>query len=277
MRALASIAAMKELLVQALPYLPVTLLALTLVLLAPYVGEVGRRRIVLFFAVAAIGLIVLGVRSAGTEVKLDVVNPFPVDSNWKPQTLHIETVTASGWQWPIAAAAFCGFVALLVFGSMRMSQGAPKPAFYCALVATAFLGLRLVLEKNAAPQGVVQAIGASIGLPILVAFVGFYSAGRKQGFGRFLLSVLVFALMQRAILTAFAYFATMRHWGTHLDMNVVTQLGTPGGGERHFGANDAAGKWFWAIVIPQMVLWVAITFVLGLVAGTAGWFVGRRR
>src|SRR5262245_61473699 len=116
MRAAASIAAMKELLVQAVPYLPVTLLALTLVLLAPYVGEVGRRRIVLFFAVAAIGLIVLGVRSAGTEVKLDVVNPFPVDSNMKEVLLHIETVTASGWQWPIAAAAFCGFVALLVFG-----------------------------------------------------------------------------------------------------------------------------------------------------------------
>ena len=268
---------MKELLALAVPYLPVTLLALTLVLLAPHVGEVGRRRIVLVFAVAAIGLIVLAVRSAGSEVKLDVVNPFPVDSNLTEQKLRIETVTAAGWQWPLAAAVFCALVALLVFGSMRMRYGAPNPAFYCAFVATAFAGLRLVLEKNAAPQGVVWAIGGSIGLPILVAFVGFYAAGRKQGFGRFLLSLSTFALMQRAILTAFAYFATMRHWGTHLDMNVVTQLGTPLGGERHFAANDAVGKWFWAIVIPQMVLWVAITFVLGLVVGTAGWFFGRRR
>jgi hypothetical protein len=268
---------MKDLLVLAVPYLPFTLLALTLVLLAPYVGEVGRRRIVLFFAVTAIGLIVLGVRSAGSEVKLDVVNPFPVGSDMKSVPLHTEMVTASGWQWPVAAAAFCGFTALLVFGGQRMSQGAPKPAFYCALVATAFGGMRLVLEKNAAPQGLVWAVGASIGLPILVAFVGFYAAGRKQGFGRFLLSLLLFALMQRAVLTAFAYFATMRHWGTHLDMNVVTQLVTPLGGERHFEANDAVGKWFWAIFVPQMVLWVAVTFVIGLVAGTAGWFYGRRR
>lgn len=268
---------MKEFLVQAVPYLPVTLLALTLMLLAPHVGEVGRRRIVLVFALAAIGLIVLAVRSAGSEVKLAVVNPFPVGSDMKSVPLQIETVTASGWQWPLCAAVFCGLVALLVFGSLRMRYGAPNPAFYCALVATAFAGLRLVLEKNAAPQGVVWATGGSIGLPILVAFVGFYAAGRRQGFGRFLLTLLMFALMQRAILTAFAWFATMRHWGTHLDVNVVTQLATPLGGERHFDANDAAGKWVWGILVPQMVLWVAVTFVLGLVVGTAGWFVGRRR
>jgi len=268
---------MREFLVLAVPYLPVTLLALTFMLIAPHVGEVGRRRIVLFFALSAIGLIVLAVRSAGSEVKLDVVNPFPVGSDMKSQALHIETVTASGWQWPLAAAVFCALVALLVFGSTRVAYGAPKPASYCALVATAFAGLRLVLEKNGAPQGVVWATGGSIGLPILVAFVGFYSAGRKQGFGRFLISLLVFALAQRAILTTFAWFATMRHWGTHLDVNVITQLATPLGGERHFAANDAVGKWVWGILIPQMVLWVAVTFVLGLVVGTAGWFVGRRR
>ncbi|HEX6813359.1 MAG TPA: hypothetical protein VF384_17190 [Planctomycetota bacterium] len=267
---------MKELLQVAVPYLPVTLLAMTLLLLSPNVGEVGRRRIALLFGLGAICLIGLSFSKAGAPPStLDVVNPFPMGPDMKSTPVHIETVTAPGWQWPLACACFCGLVMLIVFGTVRLGFRAPKPASYCAFIATVFAAMRLVLEKNAAPQGLVWATGGSIGLPILVGFVGYYSGGRKHGFGQFVLTLVLFALLQRAALSGIAWFATMRHWGTHLDVNALTQLNTPIGGERTFGA-DPTDKWVWGILVPQMGLWVVATVALGLVIGTVGWLFGRR-
>jgi hypothetical protein len=267
---------MPELLVESLPWLPATLSVLVLWLLSPVLDEVGRRRIAVLFVLGAIGLIVIAVQRAGTANTLQVMNPFPVGPEMRSTAVRIETVTAAGWQWPAVAAGFLGILALLTFGGLRLPSRAPSPAARCTLVFAAFVALRLLFEKNAAPQGLCWATGGSIGLPILLAFAGYYAGSRRQGFGSFLGSLLLMALCQRAIVAGFAWFATTRHWGTHLDVGAVTSLNTPLGGERHFGG-DPNEKWIWAILVPQMGLWVAITVVAGLILGTIGWLVGRRR
>ena len=267
---------MSELLSASLPFLPVTLLVLVLLLLAPQFGEVGRRRLVALFGLGAVALIVFATQHASAKNTVAVVNPFPIGDDMKSTPVLVETVTAAGWQWPVVAAVFLALVALGQFGALRMAPRAPSPVVHCVFVATALAVLRLLLEKNAAPQALAWAVGGSIGLPILVGFAGFYAGRRAQGFASFALSLLLLAVVQRAILTGIAWFATMRRWGTHLDVNAVTRLHTPIGGVRTFG-DDPVGKWIWAILVPQMVLWVAVTVGLGLVVGTVGWVIGRRR
>jgi hypothetical protein len=267
---------MAELLVAALPWLPASLGVLVLVLLAPLCDEVGRRRIALLFALGAVGMIVLAVQRAGATNTLRVVNPFPVGPEMRSTPVLIETVTAAGWQWPAVAAGCLGLLALLTFGGLRLPSRAPSPAWRCVLVGTLFVVLRLLLEKNAAPAGLCWAVGASIGLPVVVAFAGWYAGARGQGFFALLLSLLWLAVFQRAIIAGIAWFATTRHWGTHLDVGAVTELNTPIGGMRRFG-DDLVEKWTWAILVPQMVLWVAVTLVLGVVIGGVAWAIARRR
>ena len=67
---------MGSLLEAALPYLPASVGTLLLLLIAPLVGEVGRRRIALVFGLAAIGMIVVAVQRGGTTAHLDVFNPY---------------------------------------------------------------------------------------------------------------------------------------------------------------------------------------------------------
>jgi hypothetical protein len=267
---------MVEQLVASLPYLPATLGVLVLLLLSPLCGEVGRRRIALLFALGAVGLIVLAVRRSGTTSTLQVVNPFPTGPEMRSTPVVTDVVTAAGWQWPTVVAGCLGLLALLTFGGLRLPSRAPSPAGRCVLVGTLYVVLRLLLEKNAAPAGLCWGVGASIGLPVVVAFAGWYAGARGQGFFSFLLSLLLLAVFQRAIIAGTAYFATTRRWGTHLDVGAVTELNTPLGGARRFG-DDLVEKWTWAVLVPQMALWVAATLVLGLVLGGVAWAVARRR
>jgi hypothetical protein len=267
---------MIELLAAAVPYLPASLGVLVLLLLLPLCGEVGRRRIALLFALGTVGMIVVAAQRAGATSTVAVVNAFPIGAQMRSTPVVTETVTAAGWRWPVLVAGVLGLLAMCSFAAARLASRAPWPALYCTLVGSTFVVLRLLLEKNAAPAGLAWAVGGSIGLPILLGFFGYYAGRRRSGFPAFMGALLGLALLQRALVTALAWLLTTRRLGTHLDVNAVTELNTPLGGLRRFG-DDPVEKWAWAILVPQMVPWVAITLAVGLVVGGPCWRLARRQ
>ena len=160
-----------------------------------------------------------------------------------------------------------GTIALCLFAALQRSQRAPSPVTYCLVLGTLMLAARLTLEKTAAPAGLVWATGTTPAQPLILFFVGVFSAQRGFSFGRFLLALIVLAILQRAIISGVGLAATLGEWGTHLDVNSVSAINTPLGGLRRFAPGDAIDKWTWAILVPQMVIWVGLTVVTGLVLG----------
>ncbi len=268
---------MGALLQSAVPFLPATLGTMLCWMVAPLVGEVGRRRVALLFGLGAIGLLVFAFQQASTPRALEVFNPFPIGESSASTPVLIENTEAPGWSWPLTCAVFYALSALWMFGGARGSVRAPSPALYGTFVSTLFIIMRLMLEKDAAPAGLVWATGVSLGLPLIVGFVGYYAGSQRRGYVSMLGSVLILAVMQRSIIVAIGWFATTRSWGTHLDVGAVTELNTPLGGLRHFGPDDLADKWTWAILVPQLALWVGITFALGVIVGGFGWMMSSNR
>lgn len=266
---------MGQLFTASLPYLPATLGALILLLHAPLVGEVGRRRIALLFTAGAAACFWVAFQQGSTPVSLDVVNPFPMGEPMESRPVLIERVEAPGWQWGVVCGVFCGLWALVTFAAVRGRSQSPPPVLWPLVVVLSFVALRLVLEKSAAPGGLVWATGGSMGLPILIGYTGYYAAAKRKGYLGMLGVVFLLALGHRLVITVFGYLATSQGWGTHLDVTAVTELNTPLGGQR--ALHGTTDKWIWAMLVPQMGLWLAATMVLGATLGALTWNSGRRR
>jgi hypothetical protein len=137
-----------------------------------------------------------------------------------------------------------------------------------------YLALRLGLEKTAAHEELVWAAGGTFALFVILPFFGWYCGRRGQGFGKFVRQLLAVAFAQRLPLVAFAYFATTRHLGTHLDTHVVTDIAPPGFGEQKLVSDF--DRWLWPTAIPHLSLWIVLTLVAGLVLAVPAWLVAKR-
>ncbi len=268
---------MFELVRSALPFYAVSMALLCVVALSSVMRPGWRVAVAVGLLLAAIGALALAVTSAGTVLATDVVNPFPRGPGATLTPVVMEQATAPSWMPWAAVAATLLFPAVLLLLRRHLE---PKPAHPYALGVTLclwVLGARLMLEKAAAPQPWVWAVGLTPALFVILPIAGAYAAYRGMEFLEFVLALLLMAITQRAIVTTVSFFATTRELGTHLDMNSVTDMTSLLGGARTFGPDEFIAKWLYAAAIPQMVLWVVVTVLVGTLLGGVAFAIGRRR
>lgn len=267
---------MFELISSALPYFGVSLPILLLVALSGVMRPGWRLAMAVLMLLSAIGALALAVTSAGTVVTTDVLNPFP-GAGAAAVPLVMDQASAPSWMPWAAVAAILAFPAALLLLRRNQEPRPSHPLGLGLLLALWVVGARLMLEKSAAPQEWVWAVGLTPALFIILPVTGALAGYRGMDFLEYLLALLVMALGQRALLTTISFFATTREFGTHLDMNAVTELRLPLLGTRTFTVDDGVSKWLYATALPQMVVWVVVTILLGALLGGAAFVVARRR
>jgi hypothetical protein len=269
---------MFELMFATLAWLPFTLGPVVLVLLAPLAGQRGRTAFATSLAVLVIAAIALAFVQAGEVAKLDVINPFFDPDKGEPVTFIVETVTAPGWHWPAVGAVILACAAAPMFVLRRRPPTAPCPVVYGSLVTLWTLAARLALEKAAAPEPLTWAIGVSVPMLVLLPFVGWWSGVRRFSFGKFVIVLLLLGLIQRSLIVVGAYFATTQGLGTHLDVSAITELTLPLGHKDFRGPGDnTVAQWIALMLVPQFMLWVPLTVLLGLMLGSLPLIRGKRR
>ena len=153
--------------------------------------------------------------------------------------------------------------------------GARHPVAIAVVAFSWALAARLGLEKSAAPEEIVWAVGVSAASIAIMRFFGWYCGARGDRFGRFVLAWFVANVLQRLELVAVGYFATTQALGTHLDIHTIPGITAPIIGDMKF--TDATDAWLRAVAVPQLTFALGMTFVLGLVLGVLPWYVARRR
>ena len=94
----------------------------------------------------------------------------------------------------------------------------------------------------------------------------------------FPLVLLLLGLVQRSLIVVASYFATTHGLGTHLDVGAIKKLKLPLGPKDFTGPGDHTfEQWITLMVIPQYMLWVPFTVILGLVVGSPLFVAAKRR
>ena len=268
---------MDELQAAAMAVYPLTLAPLLLLLLAPLCGRAMRAGFAVTLLLGAFGFAVLAIVQAGGTAPLEVVTAFrrgAVDP--QPFLYVVERVTAPAWQWPLVCAAALLLPGALLWWRRERRPVPPCPVIYCSVLGIWVLAVRLGLEQTAAPEFLVWAVGVTPAALVLTPFIGGFAGARGMGLAAMLLAQVGVAAGHRGAVIAFSYFATSGGWGTHLDVNVLTDIHPPLFGHRVFG-DDPVAKWWHGIAVIQVVLWVPIIAVTGSVLGLLPWWLARRR
>jgi len=266
---------MDELFRSAFPYQGVVLAVALLLCLAPQCGRQARGVIaallLVMTAALAIDLMVVG---HGTEQILEVPNIFGRGPEGDTHLWVVATVNAPAWQWHLAAIGFLCLPALLIWLRRNRPAAIPNPLLMGSVVFWFFLAFRLALEATAADRHICWAVGCTIAMLVVLPFFGYWSGRRGQTFGQFVIGLLLLAFLQRIPLIVFAWFATTRHWGTHLDTHVITDITLPLAGEMTL--EDDLSRWVWPHLVPHITFWILITLVFGIALGAVPRWIGAR-
>ncbi|MCA8953659.1 MAG: hypothetical protein KDE27_29370 [Planctomycetes bacterium] len=267
---------MEELFRSSLPFQAALLLLAFLLCLAPGFGRKGRVTIVVLLLLPALGIAVdLLVDDHASDTTLEVPNVFGRGPDLQPHVWVVDRVTAALWAWHIAMIAVLALPALAIWLTRRRPVGAPRPVWFGALLFWYVLAARLALELTAAHRPIVWGFGASVTLLAVLPCFGYWCGARGVSAGGFVARLVLLAIAQRAPLAALAWLATTQHLGTHLDVHVVTDIATPVFGTRELATDFE--RWLWAILLPQLALWVEVTVLFGAALGILPFWLGRRR
>ena len=267
---------MDELLQKSLPFVLPALAPVLAMLAAPLLGVRLRRLVAAGLALVPAGLLLdLLLCEHGGTLRLEVPSVFARGESAEPFVFTVDVVEAPVWQWHVVAAVYFAVAALCVIAVRGPRPRTPRPAALAVLVFAWALAARLALEKTAAHVGIVWALGTTATSLTALPFVGWYAGARGLGVAGFARAVLLAALLQRALLAAVGLVATLGGLGTHLDVRAVTDLALPGIGVVEPDGPFAA--WLWAIFVPQLVLALLATAVLGLVLGAVPFWLAKRR
>jgi len=268
---------MPELVSAAMPFFPVVLLTALLLCLAPQLARKGRITIAVLFLFVPLGfgIDLLLFDHSGVHT-LEVPNFFPRGPDAEPHRWVTETVVEPAWKWHVCVMIAYAIPGLLLLLRAGRAPAVPNPLLMPVLVFWFFLATRLGLEKTAAPEEIVWAVGATPSLLVTLPFLGWWCGRRGMKFGRFVGMLLGCALLQRLPIVVWGWFATTKQLGTHLDTHVVTDISLPGIGPRQLV--DAYDAWLWPTAIPHLTLWIVVTLVAGIVLGSGPrWFAARRK
>lgn len=267
---------MNEVASASLSYLPITVAALVLLLLAPNAGTRVRAGCAALFGLGAATLAGLAIARRGEVARVAVLNPFFDPRRGEPVPYEVDYVAAPGWQWPAVAALLLLVPAVALWVAREQRPGAPRPIRYALLLTAWMLAARLGLEKTGAPQPLVWALGVTVATVVTLPFFGGWCGVRGLGFGSFAAALLALGLAQRLLVALCGFVATTRQLGTHLDLSAVRSVDLLLG-HRDFGGPDPAiEQWLYLIAIPQLLLWVPLTVAAGIVLGGLPFHLTRR-
>ena len=257
-----------------LPYLPATLAPLLFALLAPLGSPGVRKTFAALLAAGALALGVYGTIHRQEWLSLEVLNPF-FDIDAKLPRIHIvDRVQAPFWHWCAAAAGLVSVPALLLLLTAKHKAKPPQPAAYGGVLGLWYIGARLAFEHFAAPRLVVWATGIVGAMLLMLPFFGFWCARRGSSWKGFLGQLLLLGLVHRIVLVAAAYYLTTQHLGTHLDVHTIQSAKLGFQGTVVFTSDS--DRWLKLIAIPQLVLWVPATVLIGLVLGALPFALGKK-
>jgi hypothetical protein len=267
---------MQELVRSALPFFAAVLVPALLLCLAPHLGARGRTVIGALFLAVSIGFAIdIAVDDHSGVHQLEVPNAFPRGPQAELHVWTVATVSAPAWHWHVFVIGLFAVPGLWLLLRRGRQPGPPPALLHGAMVFLFFLIARLGLELTAAPREIVWAIGATTSLFVVLPFFGYWCGRSGLGFGGWVARLVLLALLQRLPLIAFAYFATTRSLGTHLDTHVVTDINLAPFGERQLDTPLQA--WIWPTLIPHLTVWVIMTLIAGLALGVLPRWLGRRQ
>lgn len=266
---------MGDLLGRAWPFVLPGLLPVPALLHLPLLGRRGRMAwAALLGAIAAsfVGDVLL--LDHGGVSTLQVKTVFGRGEHGELHAWVVEQVSAPAWQWHLVVASWFALTGGLAWLHRNRPPAPPRPLAWSLLAFGSALAARLALEKTAAPEPIVWAVGVSAASFAIMPFFGWYCGARGHRFGRFVVQLLLANALQRLAVVVVGYVATMGALGTHLDTHSIPEITAPGIGR--VGLTGPQAAWVHAILLPQMTFALVLTAVLGLVIGALPWWLARR-
>lgn len=261
----------------AIPFIGPVLVPALLLLLAPLCGRRTRSAFAIVLATLGLGFLVDILVSDHSDVAtLAVPNVFPAPPDGEPRLWRVANESAPHWHWHVLAAGLLLFAAAVLWLRRNRPAAAPQPVLHGTAIFLAYFAARLGLEKLAAFEALVWAIGGTNCLLVILPFIGWYCGKRGCSFKKLLGQLTLMAFLQRIPLVAFGYWASTQHGGTHLDTHLVTEFQSPITGTKVFGS-DAVRGWTYLTAIPHLTLWIVITVVAGALLGAIPFWIARRK
>jgi hypothetical protein len=222
-----------------------------------------RRRLSIATSAAGIGFLVAALRAEGLResalTSTLVVGP----------SILTAKASASASLYYYVLTAFClllGFAGL-AFGEALSRWLAPRILVSSVAVAWLVTAVRFLLEKSAAPDPLVQAIGVTWLAPVAGAYIATGLGPGWPGLRPLGRTLLAYAFLVRGLVAALGLVATRLGLGTHYDVSALTSVPVALTGAVYAFAPGGWPQVFWLTLLPQLVVWPAFTVVAGLLGG----------
>jgi hypothetical protein len=229
----------------------------------PRLPATQRRRLSIATSLAGLGFLAAALRSEGLResalTSLVLVGPATLTAR----------ASASASLYYYVLTGFClllGFAGL-IFSDPLARWLKPRPLLSSVAVAWLVTGVRLLLEKSAAPAVLVEALGVTWLAPVAGVYLALTLRPEGGGPTALLQVLLRYAFLVRGFVALVGVAATRLGAGTHYDVSPLTEVAVA------FAAGTWAftpGSWeqlFWLTLLPQLVIWPAFTVLTGIAAG----------
>jgi hypothetical protein len=222
-----------------------------------------RRRISIATSAAGIAFLVAAVQAEGVResalTSTVVVGPAVLTAR----------ASASASLYYYVLTAFClllGFAGL-AFGDALSRWLSPRLLASSVAVAWLVTVVRFLLEKSAAPEPLVQAMGVTWFAPIAGAYFATGPGPGWPGLRPLARALLAYAYLVRGLVALTGVVATRLGLGTHYDVSSLTSVPVALTGAVYTFAPGSGQQLLWLTLLPQLVVWPAFTVVAGLLGG----------
>lgn len=237
----------------------------------PRLSADQRRKLSIATSLAGLGFLVAALRSEGLResalTSLVLVGPATLTAR--------ASASASLYYYVLT-----GVCLLLGFAGLILSDPLARwlrPRLLLSSVAVAWLVtvVRFLLEKSAAPALLVEAVGVTWLAPVAGVYLALGLRGERPGGTALLRELLRYAFLVRGFVALLGVLATRFAASTHYDVSPLTEVALA------FSARVfvfAPGGWeqiFWLTLLPQLVIWPAITVLAGLAGGGVALLLAR--
>jgi hypothetical protein len=234
----------------------------------PRLGPPARRRAALASNAAGVGFLIAAVRAEGLRetaiTSLVILGPASHTA--------IASASASLYYYVLTGACLVlGFTGL-VAGEPLSSWLRPRPLASSVAVAWLVTLVRFLLEKGAAPLLLAESLSVTWMAPVAGAYLASGLGGLRGNLRPVLRTLVAYAFLVRGFVALVGAVATLNGLGTHYDASAITTVSLAPTGTSWAFAPGSLPQVFWLTLLPQLVLWPALTVLAALAGALAGGF-----